>query len=131
MITAAVFTAGTSPAHWTVAFGGQVMDGAISSNTDMIWLHVAELPQTSDAEYVLVMISLLAQVIFVITSPVWVTVTTPPQLSEVITDAIFAIGTWLAHCTVTSAGQVIEGGVLSKTVIVCAHVAELPHSSVA
>src|SRR5687768_17958736 len=60
-----------------------------------------------------------------------VTVTVPPQLSEVITLAGFAGGIFTAHWTVTFVGQVIAGGVLSKTVITWLQVAELPHSSVA
>lgn len=55
----------------------------------------------------------------------------PVQLSLVVTPAIFGAGTWEAHCTVRLAGQVIEGGVLSNTVITCIQVAELPQASVA
>ena len=40
-------------------------------------------------------------------------------------------GTFSAHWTVTFAGQVIVGGILSLTTIVCVHVAEFPHASVA
>jgi hypothetical protein len=43
----------------------------------------------------------------------------------------FGAGTWLAHCTVTLAGQVIEGRVLSKTMIIWLQVAEFPHASTA
>ena len=72
----------------------------------------------------------MAHDIFVVTSGRTVTVTVPPQLSlAVVMPAGFAGGTRLAHETVTGGGQVIVGGVLSKTVIVCAHVAELLHSS--
>ena len=48
----------------------------------------------------------------------------PEQLSDVVTPAIFGAGTWEAHCTVSGAGQVIDGGVLSNTVITCVHVDE-------
>ena len=65
------------------------------------------------------------------TSETKVTIAVPPQLSFVTTLAVFAIGTRLAHVTVIFAGHVIEGGVLSNTVMICEHVAELPHSSVA
>ena len=53
------------------------------------------------------------------------TVVAPPQLSDVVTLAIFGAGTWLAHCTVTFAGQEMDV-VLSITVNVTAHVAVLP-----
>ena len=55
----------------------------------------------------------------------------PPQLSEVMTLAVFGAGTRFAHWTVTFAGHVIVGGVLSNTLIVCVQVAELPQASVA
>jgi hypothetical protein len=60
-----------------------------------------------------------------------VIVAAPPQLSEATTDPVFMGGTSLAHSTVIFAGQVMVGGVLSNTVITCAHVAELPQASVA
>jgi hypothetical protein len=52
-------------------------------------------------------------------------------LSDVTTPAIFGAGTELAHEKDTFAGQVMEGAVLSNTVIVWVHEAELPHASVA
>src|SRR5687768_14524291 len=64
------------------------------------------------------------------TSPAWLVVTMPMQLSEVMGEARSTGGTRLAHCTVTFIGHVIVGGVLSSTVKVCVQVAELPQSSV-
>ena len=55
----------------------------------------------------------------------------PPQTSTVSTAPVLTAGTWLAHCTVTSIGQVMIGGVLSVTAIVRLQVDELPQSSVA
>jgi len=60
-----------------------------------------------------------------------VTVTGPPQLSEAVTKLIFGAGTNEAHCTVTVAGQVMEGGVVSLTVMVCVQVALLLQLSAA
>jgi hypothetical protein len=78
----------------------------------MVWEEqVAELPHTSVARYVRVTVKRLAQVWFEITSLTCVTVTAPPHPSLTVTDAVFTAGTWLAHVTVTLAGQVIEGGV--------------------
>jgi hypothetical protein len=130
-VTAAIFAEGTSPAHCTVTFAGQVMDGGVSSNTVIVCIQVAVLPHRSVALYVLAIVNLLAQVMFVITSPACASRTAPPQLSLAMTAVVLAAGTWLAHCTVIFAGHVMDGGMLSKTVMVCAHVAELPHSSVA
>ena len=75
---------------------------------------------------------LLAQVCALITSPWWVTVTVPPQLSLTpVTLAMFAAGTAPAQLTVTLAGQVSVGAVISFTVMVCVHWAKLPAASVA
>ena len=52
-----------------------------------------------------------------------------PQLSLAVTDVMSGAGTAVMHSTVTSAGQVIEGGVMSSTVMVCSHVAVLPQLS--
>jgi hypothetical protein len=54
----------------------------------------------------------------VITSPICVTVTVPPQLSLVVTDPIFAGGTAVAQETVVLAGHSIVGGVTSLTVMI-------------
>ena len=92
--------------------------GGVLSKTVMIWLHVAELPQTSVALYVLVNVKRLTHVMFEMTSPACVTVTTPPQLSEVVTVVVLTGGTRLAHCTVTFIGHVIIGALLSNTVMI-------------
>ena len=60
-----------------------------------------------------------------------VTDANPLQLSDAITSAGFGTGTKLAHWTVIFVGHWMNGTVLSNTVIVCEHVAEFPHSSVA
>src|SRR5438046_8810031 len=59
------------------------------------------------------------------------TVTAPPQLSLVVTLLVSGTGTWLAQLTVRPLGQVMLGGLVSVTVMVCMHVALLPHWSVA
>ena len=60
----------------------------------------------------------MAQVWLVMASLTKVTVTAPPQLSEAVGDAMLTAGKRLAHCTVTGAGQVIIGAVLSAAVYV-------------
>src|SRR6266436_3783607 len=64
-------------------------------------------------------------------SPCQVTATAPPQLSLVVTLLVFGAGTWLAQPTVRLIGQVMLGGLVSLTVMVCVQVALLPHWSVA
>ena len=66
-----------------------------------------------------------------VTSAATDSVTPPPHRSVAVTADKLGKGTWLAQETVTFAGQVMEGGVLSKTVIVCMQVFELPHASTA
>ncbi len=74
----------------------------------------------------------LAQVPGVVMSPSDETVTAPPQRSEAITDPIaIGGGTLLAQSTTIETGQIMLGGVISFTVIICAQVLELPHKSVA
>ena len=124
------FAGGTLLAQDTVTLPGQVTVGGVISNTVITWAHVAVLLHASVAVYVLVTVKRLAQVILVMTSAL-VTVTRPPQLSPVGMLPGTAGGTLPAHDTVTFAGHVNVGGVLSNTVIVCTHVAEFPQRSVA
>ena len=56
---------------------------------------------------------------FVAESPTKVTVTAPPQLSDAVTEPMLGAGTCEKHWTAHGAGQVIDGGVVSLTVIVC------------
>src|SRR5687768_2605398 len=74
---------------------------------------------------------LFAHTKFVVTSAATVTATAPAQLSAATANAIFAAGTSEAHVTVTFAGHVMVGATLSRTCMVCVHVDELPHTSVA
>jgi hypothetical protein len=130
-VTLPVLGAGTCAAHWKVRLAGQVMDGGVPSKTVMVWVHVAVIKHASVALYVRVIVKRLAHVMFEITSGRLAMVTVPPQLSELVTLDVLADGTWLAQDTVIAAGQVMEGGVRSLTVIVCVQVVELLHSSVA
>lgn len=130
-VTLAILGAGTALAQLTVIGAGQVITGGVWSFTVMICVHSAKLPHTSVARYVLVIVYRFAQVWLLITSLIWVTVTTPPQLSVAITLAVLGAGTAEAQLTVTGAGQVITGGVWSFTVMICVHSAKLPHWSVA
>ena len=53
------------------------------------------------------------------------------QLSETVTNEIFGAGTSDAHTTLTGAGAVIDGGVVSETLITCCVVDVFPQASVA
>ena len=72
-----------------------------------------------------------AQLLELIESPTKVTLTAPPQPSLAVTLPVSGAGTALAQLTVTAAGQVILGAVVSLTVIVWVQVVLLPHASVA
>jgi hypothetical protein len=56
-ITLAVLGAGTWLAHCKTKFAGHEMDGGILSNTVMVWLQTAMLPQGSVAWYVRVIVN--------------------------------------------------------------------------
>ena len=58
----------------------------------------------------------------------WVTVT-DPQLSDAVTEVMSGGGTGEKHWTETGAGHVIDGGVVSFTVMGCVQVFALPHAS--
>src|SRR4029079_2858226 len=64
-------------------------------------------------------------------SPRWITVTAPPQLSEAVTDPMFGGGTSEKHWTETGPAHVIDGAVVSFTVMIWVQVAKLPQASVA
>jgi len=112
----AAFDAGTvfvqKDAVTTVIFVGQVMTGAVVSLTVIVCVQVALLPHGSTALYVRRTVYRFGQVLFVMTSPTQVTVGVP-QVAEAVTDAVLAAGTLDAHCTVTAAGQVMLGAVVS------------------
>ena len=107
------------------------MVGGVLSNTVMVCAQVALFPQTSVAVYILVTVNRFAHVILEITSGATVTNMIPAQLSFTNTLLVLEAGISLAHWTVTFAGQTMVGGISSCTVIICAHVAELPQTSVA
>ena len=117
--------------HWIVRFGGQVITGGVLSSTKMVCRHVLELPHTSVARHVLLMVYSCGHAPPTVTS-VDVMVIVPAQLSVAVAVPLVPPGAVLAvHSIVRFGGHVMTGGVLSKIVINCVQVAELPHTSVA
>jgi hypothetical protein len=98
--------------------------GLINGRTVIVCWQVDELPQASVARYVRTTIRLQDCVGLV--SLTNVLVTAPPQLSEATTFVVFGGGN---TDTVTFAGQVMLGGVVSFTAIVCVQVEALPQLS--
>jgi hypothetical protein len=124
-LTPVVVCAGTALAHVTVTAAGQVMLGAMLSNTVMICAHVAVLLHTSLARNVRVTVNLLAQMMLLVTSPTKLNVVAPLQLSVALTPAVVCAGIADAQVTVTAAGQVMLGDTLSNTVMIWLQVAVL------
>jgi hypothetical protein len=108
-----------------VVLAGQVIDGAVISRTVIVALQVLVLPQSS--------VALQIRVFTVGQLPLGVVLTT--TTSTVASQASVAVA--LPHTTaagqsiVVLAGQVIDGAVISRTVIVALQVDVLPQSSVA
>lgn len=92
-------------------------------------MQVVLFPHASVAPYVLSSTKLHG--IPTVTSDICSMVTPPLQLSETVTNAISGGGIEEEHDKVISDGHVMEGATSSITVIVCAHVVELPQTSVA
>src|SRR5687767_11096151 len=128
--------AGTSASHDTVAFAGQVITGGVLSSTVIVWLHVAELPQSSVTVCVRVMVPPHAPPTSGPVLQAYVRVASQRSEADAPGNASNAAklighaGTSASHDTVIFVGHVITGGVLSSTIIVWLHVAELPQSSV-
>jgi hypothetical protein len=117
-LTPVVVCAGIEPAHAKLMFAGQLILGATLSNTVIVWLHVDVLLHRSLAMKVRVTVNLLAQIMLLVTSLTKLKVVAPPQLSVALTPAVVCTGIALEHVTVTAAGQVMLGAMLSNTVIV-------------
>jgi hypothetical protein len=117
------------PGHSTVGDGfGHVIEGAVLSVTEMVRLHVEELPQSSVAVQVRVTENSAGQLPGVVTSD-GTGVTVGSQASEAVAEPKLGEP---GHSTVGDGlGHVIFGAVLSVTEIVRLQVEELPQSSVA
>src|SRR5512138_1047634 len=126
-VTSVISGTGTSVRQDTVTAVGQVICGAMLSLTVIICVHVVVLPQESAAWYVRVMIRGQLPLHTSLTK-----VTTGiPQLSVAVTSIISGEGTSVTQATVTAAGQVICGSMLSLTVMIWVHVVVLPQESAA
>src|SRR4026207_1870390 len=122
---------GTGPLHTMVGAAGHVIVGGVTSTVLVIvCTQVALLPHASVALYVLKIVSVQPDVL--VWSPTCVITIGPVQLSVAVITVMSGAGTGPLHTMVGAAGHVIVGGVTSTVlVIVCTHVALLPHASVA
>src|SRR3989441_5947564 len=111
-----------------MVLAGQVIDGLVVSTTVMVWSQVAKLPQLSVAFQVRVMTPVLPQP--GAKASVWL-MATLPQVSLPVAVPVAMGSVETVHSTVVLAGQVIDGLVVSTTVMVCTRFVVLPESSVA
>ena len=107
-----------------------MITGGVLSSTNMICVQELELPQSSIAVNVLVIVFSWGQIPPTVTSenPM---VGVASQLSVAVALPVLDVAVLAVHCTVISGGQTIAGGVPSSTKIVCTHELEFPQSSVA
>src|SRR6266853_764926 len=116
-----------SAGHSKIRSGGQVTTGLVMSRTVMVCTQLVLLPQASAAVQV-------QAITFV-----------PPQL--LVTESLYRMVTWLqlswavatpvalvvviaGHSRPRSGGQVMDGPVMSRTVIICTQLALLPQPAV-
>ena len=91
--------------------------GGVLSSTKMVCVQVLELPQSSMAVKVLVMVRSCGHAPATVTSsnPM---VGVPSQLSVAVALPVTPVAVLVLHCTVILGGQVMTGGVLSSINII-------------
>jgi hypothetical protein len=90
------------------------MTGGVLSSTNMTWVHELELPQSSIAVKVLLIVLSCGH------NPATVTSANPmvgvaSQLSVAVALPVLDVAVLAVHCTVIFGGQTMDGGVLSST----------------
>src|SRR5439155_27336444 len=111
-----------------MVLAGQVIEGLVVSTTVMVWSQVAKLPQSSVATQVRVMTPVFPQP--GATASVWL-MATLPQASLPVAVPVALGSVEAVHSTVVLGGPVIDGLVVSTTLMVCTRLVLLPESSVA
>ena len=104
-----------SPVHSTVALSGQVIDGGVVSTTVIVCAQLVLCPHWSVAVQVRVIVSVFPQPG---TETSLLLIVTVPQVSEPVAEPLAATLVSAGHSSVWFAGQVIDGLVVSTTVIV-------------
>jgi hypothetical protein len=114
----------------TVTLAGQVIVGAALSSTNMVCTQELELPQSSAAFHVLVMVYSCGHAPATVISEE-VIVGVASQLSVAVAVPVLAGNVLAVQSIVIFAGQVKTGAALSSTKMVCSQELELPQSSAA
>src|SRR5437667_122915 len=114
--------------HSSTRLGGQLIVGGVVSRTVMVWTQLVLLPQASVADQVRA-ITLVAPQLLVIES-LKLTLT-EPQPSWAVAAPVALVLVLAGHSSTRLGGQVIVGGVVSRTVMVWTQLLLFPHWSVA
>jgi hypothetical protein len=125
-----VFAGNVLAVQSTVTLAGQVIVGAALSSTKIVCRQVDELPQSSAAFQVLLMVYSCGQPPAIVISAD-VIVGVPSQLSVAVAVPVLAGSVLAVQRTVILGGQVNTGPRLSSTKMVCTQELELPQSSAA
>jgi hypothetical protein len=104
-----------SAGHSKTTLGGQLSDGRVVSRTVIFWTQLATFPQASVAVHVLLII--------LVTPQVFVTMSlyrmmTWPQVSWAVAMPVALVLVSAGHSRTRSGGQVKDGFVVSRTVMV-------------
>ena len=110
--------------------GGQLIDGGVLSLIVINCMQLLELPQSSEANQVRVTVDICAQPPPADAS-VKVIIGVPSQASVAVAVPVLAGTVRASQSIVTFGGQLMIGGVLSSTKMVCTQLLELPQSSAA
>src|SRR6266581_2701357 len=114
--------------HSSTRSGGQLIVGGVVSRTVMVWRQLLLLPQASVAVQVRAMTLVPPQL--VVTESLKLRLT-EPQPSRAVATPVKLVLVSAGHSSTTFVGQVMTGGVVSSTEIVCAQLLLLPQASVA
>jgi hypothetical protein len=109
-------------------FGGQeIMTGGVLSSTNMDCVQEAEFPQSSKARHVRVIVNSWGHAPAAVTSLEDI-VGVVSQLSVAVAVPVAPGAVLVLHWTVTFAGQVMTGTMLSRTLKICVQVVVLTPS---
>src|SRR5258708_39306258 len=112
-----------SAGHSRTRSPGQVMAGGVVSRTVIVWMQLDLLPQASVAVHVRAMTSVPPQLL--VATSLKLKVTAPHPSCAVATPVVLVLVS-AGHSNTMLVGQIIVGGVVSRTVIVYTQLAEFP-----
>jgi len=114
--------------HSTVVLVGTAKVGSTVSRIVSVCTQVELLPQASVARHVREMTRALPQTVALESEKVTVTTL---QISVAVATPVLLVVMFAGHSSIRFAGQVMTGGMVSRTVMVCVQLDALPQGSVA